>query len=104
VTEAIAVLPLPGFDLPIWERRTKGDPAVISLADRHYSRRRYGTSGVPVGPPGRLLVFLTPCERALWITHWPDPRYAFDGLDAWRCVLFRNEGAGLSSDLISSLR
>jgi len=23
-----------------------------------------------------------------------------DGLDAWRCAMFRNEGAGLASDLI----
>jgi hypothetical protein len=43
---------------------------------------------------------MTADERALWITHWPDPKLALDGLDSWRCVMFRNEGAGLSSSLI----
>lgn len=91
---------LPGLELgaPVWQRRRKSDPAACALADRHYSRGRVGAG--QVGPPGRLLVFVTPCERAAWITHWPAPELAMDGLDAWRCSMFRNEGAGLSSDLI----
>lgn len=76
--------------------RDRGDRAARALADRHYSRRTLGA--VTVGPPGRVLVLVTPCERAAWVTHWPD--FALDGLDAWRCSLFRNEGAGLSSALI----
>jgi hypothetical protein len=45
-------------------------------------------------------VLVTPCERAVWVSHWPYAELALDGLDAWRCTIFRNEGAGLSSDLI----
>jgi hypothetical protein len=68
------------------------------LADRHYNRQRRGSG--QIGPPGRKLVFVTPCERAVWITHWPYANLALDHLDAWRCSIFRNEGAGLSSELV----
>ena len=93
-----ATLTLPGIDPVVWTLRTKGDAAANRLADAHYSRGRVGAG--QVGPPGRLLVLVTPCERAAWISHWPAPALALDGLDAWRCSMFRNEGAGLSSDLI----
>jgi hypothetical protein len=84
-----------------WQRRTIADAAANALADRHYSRKARGTPGNgQVGPPGRRIVLVTPCERALWLTHWPLAGMALDGLDAWRCSIFRNEGAGLSSDLI----
>ncbi len=48
-------------------------------------------------PPGRTLVLVTPCGRAVW--------GAIENLDPagglrWRCSIFRNEGAGLSSDLV----
>lgn len=86
--------------MSVWQRTTKGAPAAVALADRHYSRVRYGKTGGQVGPPGRLLVFVTETADALWVTHWPDPKLALDGLDSWRCVLFRNEGAELSSMLI----
>jgi hypothetical protein len=52
-------------------------------------------------PPGRCLVLISRCERALWVTSWPFAEYvrhAWAG--AWVNSLFRNEGAGLSSDLI----
>jgi hypothetical protein len=81
-----------------WHARTRLDAAANALADRHYSRRRPGSG--QIGPPGRKLVLVTPCERAVWLSHWPYPELALDGLDAWRCPIFRNEGAGLSSDLI----
>lgn len=46
---------------------------------------------------GRVLVLLTPCERAVWGTiENNDPA----GGRHWRVSIFRNEGAGLSSDLI----
>lgn len=85
-------------DGAVWTRRTPRDPAANALADRHYSRRTPGAGRM--GPPGRKVVFVTPCERAVWLTHWPDPAIAMDGLDSWRCAIFRNEGAGLSSELI----
>lgn len=95
---SVMALTIPGVEAGIWQVRTRLDPAANALADRHYSRRR-PFSG-QVGPPGRRLVLVTPCERATWLTHWPYASLALDGLDAWRCTIFRNEGAGLSSDLI----
>lgn len=91
-------LTLPGIELRAWQLRDHCDAAACALADRHYSRRR-PRSG-QIGPPGRKLVMVTPCERAVWLTHWPFAEIALDGLDAWRCTIFRNEGAGLSSELI----
>lgn len=89
---------LPGLEGGLWQIRNKSDRAALALGDRHYSRRRPGSG--QLGPPGRKIVLVTPCERAVWLSHWPDPVMAMDGLDAWRCSIFRNEGAGLSSDLI----
>ena len=95
---SMSALTIPGVEQGIWQVRNKNDPAANALADRHYSRRRPGSG--QIGPPGRKLVLVTPCERAVWLTHWPAAALAMDGLDAWRCSIFRNEGAGLSSDLI----
>lgn len=91
-------LTLPGIEVGPWMLRDHCDAAACALADRHYSRRR-PRSG-QIGPPGRKLVMVTPCERAVWLTHWPFAAIALDGMDAWRCTIFRNEGAGLSSELI----
>lgn len=98
MSEPATVLTLPGVETGPWQVRNCADPAANALADRHYSRRRPGSG--QVGPPGRKLLLVTPCERAVWLTHWPYAELALDGLDAWRCSIFRNEGAGLSSDLI----
>lgn len=81
-----------------WTVRSKSDSAANALADRHYSRRR-PKSG-QVGPPGRKLVLVTSDETAVWLTHWPFANMAMDGLDAWRCSIFRNESERLGSDLI----
>jgi hypothetical protein len=92
----VTALTLPGIDVGTWTVRRRGDSAGRALADRHYSRRTRGASMFT--PPGRALILVTPCERAVWTTVHTE--YPDDGLDAWRCTLFRNEGAGLSSDLI----
>jgi hypothetical protein len=95
----VIALTIPGLDLAgPWQVRNAFDPAANALADRHYNRQQRGSG--QVGPPGRKLVFVTHCERAVWVSHWPYADLALDGLDAWRCTIFRNEGAGLSSDLI----
>jgi hypothetical protein len=94
-------LVIPGLEVDTWQVRRKADAAACALADRHYSRQRPGSG--QVGPPGRLLVLVTPCERATWVTHWPRADLALDKLDAWRCSIFRNEAPEeelLSSDLI----
>ncbi len=96
----MTALTIPGVEQGVWQVRSHRDPAALALADRHYSRRRPGSG--QMGPPGRKLVLVTPCEQAVWLSHWPYPHLALDGLDAWRCSIFRNEGAGLSSELIEA--
>jgi hypothetical protein len=80
-----------------WERAHRYTPAGVALADRHYSRR---TPGSPqFVPPGRNVVLVTPCGRAVWASTAPMfATHAWPG--AWVCSIFRNEGAGLSSELI----
>lgn len=78
-----------------WEQVTKFDARAAELADRHYSRQRPGSAQFM--PPGRTLALLTHDGRALWCVALNlSPRGGY----RWRCTLFRNEGAGLSSNLI----
>lgn len=83
-----------------WVRSHRADKEALPLADRHYNRQKPGTPQFV--PPGRCQVFLSEEKRALWITSWPFAQYvkhAWAG--AWVNSLFRNEGAGQSSDLIT---
>lgn len=83
----------------IWSRSHRFDARALPLADRHYNRRAVGSPQFV--PPGRAVVLLSTCGRAVWVTSWPFAEYvrhAWPG--AWVNSLFRNEGAGLSSDLI----
>lgn len=85
----------------IWRRTWRADPRCRALADRHYTRQSIGAAQFV--PPGRCLVLHAYGDKgdALWVTSWPFPEYvkhAWAG--AWVCTLFRNEGAGLSSDLV----
>jgi hypothetical protein len=82
----------------IWRCTIETDPVANQLADRHYSRQTPGCG--QVGPPGSRIVLVARCGLALWLTHYPRPDLAQDDLDAYRCSIFRNEGAGLSSLLI----
>lgn len=97
-------LTIPGIAPVAWTKRHRFDAAAAALADRHYSREVVGSP--QVGGPGHLLVLVTPCERAAWISkrHSPETssaRVLADGfVGAYRCAMFRNEGAGLSSALI----
>lgn len=82
-----------------WAISHRFDADAVPIADRHYNRRAIGSPQFV--PPGRCIVLLTDCERALWVTSWPFAEYvrhAWAG--AWVNSIFRNEGAGLSSDLI----
>jgi len=85
----------------IWEISHRFDPFACDIADRHYNRRKIGSPQFV--PPGRCLVLVasTPAGKAVWVTSWPYAEYvkhAWGG--AWVCSIFRNEGAGLSSELI----
>jgi hypothetical protein len=80
-----------------WSLSNRAAPEPRAIADRHYNRQKIGARQFV--PPGRCVVLYQP--NAFWVTSWPFPEYvkhAWAG--AWICSAFRNEGAGLSSDLI----
>lgn len=82
-----------------WRLSWRADPDTRAIADRHYNRQKIGAPQFV--PPGRCLVLKTKDLSAAWITSWPIAAYvqhAWAG--AWVNSLFRNEGDGLSSDLI----
>lgn len=82
-----------------WTLSHRFDPAALPLADRHYSRKKVGSPQFV--PPGRCLVLLSKNRQALWVTSWPFAEYCKNlWPGAWLNALFRNEGAGLASDLI----
>ena len=84
----------------IWVKSHRFDPFGCAIADRHYNRQKVGSPQFV--PPGRCLVLLAPSRenaKALWVTSWPRyAQHAWEG--AWINSTFRNEGAGLSSELI----
>lgn len=82
-----------------WRLSWRASPAGARLADRHYNRQKPGAPQFV--PPGRCLVLEAVTGPALWVTSWPRAEYvrhAWAG--AWINSTFRNEGAGLSSELI----
>jgi hypothetical protein len=82
-----------------WVEVKDGDATARSLYDRHYSRYRYADGRNPklfVGP-GQKLVLVTKCGRAVFV--WRK-FISGDGQVGVNCAVFRNEGAGLSSELI----
>lgn len=82
-----------------WSVSHRADPVGVALADRHYNRQKIGSPQFV--PPGRNLCFVTLDGLAVWTTSWPFAEYvkhAWAG--AWVNSIFRNEGAGLSSELI----
>lgn len=80
-----------------WTIGHKYDPECVELADRHYSRGKPGTPQFV--PPMRAVILKTGDRRAVWVT--TAPRFVFHAWPgAWVNTIFRNEGAGLSSELI----
>lgn len=109
--EAVRALPEAltlDVDDAVWTVRGRFDAAAVALADRHYSREKPGTP--QLGGPGYLLVFVTPCELAVWVSkrHAPEifdgkrTRTTADGFRGYRCGLFRNESRHRASDLIQA--
>jgi hypothetical protein len=83
----------------IWCLSHRADPLAKVLADRHYNRQK--PSSPQFVPPGSCLVLLSECGRAFWVTSAPIAKYvkhAWAG--AWVCSAFRNEGAGVASEMI----
>ena len=88
--------------LATWVPILDGDAHACAMYERHYSsaksiatRRARGT--LLIAGPGFKLVLATPCRRALFV--WRKFR-SMDHQYGISCAIFRNEGAGLSSDLI----
>lgn len=87
-----------------WWRIDRDDPRALALVDGtglfeglgpHYSRQTPGAAEF-IGP-GKTFVLLTENGRAVWsVCEALDPV----GELRWRCTCFRNEGGGLSSDLV----
>ena len=84
-----------------WLSSNKFDPRALAIYERHYSARRYadGRKRDQFVGPGEQMVLLTVCCRALfvWVRNTIE---RFDKQVGVNCAVFRNEGAGLSSDLI----
>jgi hypothetical protein len=82
----------------IWAESYRADPLGAALADRHYNRQKVGAKQFV--PPGKCFV-LRAGILAVWVTSWPKAKFVqHQWAGAWVNSLFRNEGAGLSSDLI----
>lgn len=85
-----------------WRVSHRFDPIGARIADRHYSRQTIGSPQF-VGS-GSDVVLLAPCEgeaTALWVTKWQRFVRTEWWVNTWVCSLFRNEGAGLSSELVT---
>ncbi len=91
-------LTLPGIETSTWQVRSKRDSAALAIFDGHYSCQTHPPG--EVGPPGRKIVLVSPCERGLWCSHWPKAELTLDHLDAYRCSVYHASGAELASDEI----
>lgn len=84
----------------LWVDIKDGNPSGVALFRRHYSfkARKRGPQKQPhFCGPGQKTVLLTPCGRALFV--WRKFR-SMNDQPGVNCAVFRNEGAGRSSDLI----
>lgn len=101
--------------MTLWQVTKFCDPAVVRLADSHYSRRKPGSWQFT--PPGKRLVLYVPGPEwpfrawAGWVWWHPHENLReiqaegkplrMDGFDGWwNCCFFRNESPYLSSKLI----
>lgn len=84
-----------------WRLSHRADAQAKALADRHYNRQK--PESPQFVPPGRCVVLYSTDNggKAFWVTSWPFGHYVkhrWPG--AWVCSAFRNEGAGVASELI----
>jgi len=80
-----------------WVPVRDGNTTAASIYDRHYSRNPASRGDPRCAGPGEKMVLLTPCARALFVWRKFISKDQQDGVN---CAIFRNEGAGRSSDLI----
>jgi hypothetical protein len=81
----------------LWTEVKDGNPTAAAIYDRHYSRLPKSRGNPRFAGPGQKMVLLTPCARGLFV--WRK-FISKDGQQGINCAIFRNEGAGRSSDLI----
>lgn len=76
-----------------------GDPLARSIAERHYSRRKFGTKGAClfIGPGTKMALIGVYSD---WLFIWRRSIFRMDGQTGVECTLFRNEGHTLSSTVI----
>lgn len=84
-----------------WEQVKDGNDEAREIFDRHYSRKAYADGRKPklfVGPGQKMvLLYRGSPGKALFV--WR--RFiSGDGQEGVNCAVFRNEGAGLSSQLL----
>jgi hypothetical protein len=88
-----------------WVEVLDGDPSGLAIYERHYSarkalaRRRERRTKLYVGP-GDKMVLLYADARALFVWRRERPEFRRDGQLGVNCAVFRNEGAGVASELI----
>ncbi len=83
----------------VWIQVDACNPTAGNVFERHYSRRATRqTSQLQFVGPGGKMVLLTPCARGVFV--WRDFINDDPLGEGINCAVFRNEGAGLSSDLI----
>ncbi len=83
-----------------WVEVRDGDATAAALFDRHYSRNPAARGHPRVAGPGEKMVLLTPCVHALFVWRQFITKDPSAGPEDVNCAIFRNEDAGLSSDLI----
>lgn len=88
---------------PAWYEVSQQDPRVVALYARHYSSKKNGKRTADwlangIAGPGETMTLLTPCGRAMFL--WRRVLLRDDEQTGIECSVFRNEGAGISSQLI----
>ena len=82
-----------------WYAVQDGDPRARWLVNRHYSAIQYKDGRRPkkfIGPGEYMALMTVDCKALFVWRKWRNP----DGNDGIYCVIFRNEGPFLSSELI----
>lgn len=84
-----------------WLGVSAGDQRARALHRRHYSFHRktfWTTQDHSLVGPGERMILLTLASDGLFV--WRKERYRLDGQEGVNCAVFRNESAGLASEMI----
>lgn len=85
----------------IWQLSNRFDARAALVADRHYSRQKPGTNQFMPSGSTFVLYAVVGGAEVIWGTSWPYLEYTkHEWAGAWICSIFRNEGCGLSSEMV----